>query len=260
MLALSKRIYSGSEPEGEDGFASLEKLGIRTIVSVDGARPDVKAADRHRMRYIHIPIGYDGISDNEGRCIARAARECDGPIYFHCHHGQHRGPAAAAIACRATDGRSRQALLRILEVAGTGKQYGGLWRDVGTFKAPGLGEELPDLTEVAKVGSLAAAMAQLDRHGDDLKRCRDAGWSVPEGHPDLVPVRVALVMREGLRDARRNLAQQYDNTFNDWLSDAARTAGQLELALRTGNRVESNLQFEHLERMEQVPQTLSEPE
>ena len=39
LLAVSPRIYSGGEPDGDAAFEALRKLGVKTIVSVDGARP-----------------------------------------------------------------------------------------------------------------------------------------------------------------------------------------------------------------------------
>src|SRR5262249_23747412 len=44
VIELSERLLSGSEPEGDEGFGSLAKLGVKTIVSVDGARPDIDRA------------------------------------------------------------------------------------------------------------------------------------------------------------------------------------------------------------------------
>jgi protein tyrosine phosphatase (PTP) superfamily phosphohydrolase (DUF442 family) len=247
VFRLSAKIYSGSEPDGEVGFASLARLGVRTIVSVDGARPDVQAARRNGLRYVHIPIGYDGISAEAGKALARAARQCQGPIYVHCHHGKHRGPAAAAIACKATDGRSAEALLKILELAGTDKQYAGLWRDVARYEPPGHDELLPDLVEAAEVNSLAAAMSQLDRHVDHLKQCRDAAWSVPPAHPDLVPHQEAVIVKEGLREARRNLSGSYDSIFKTWLVEAAESAERLEVLLRSGESAAATRQFQLLE-------------
>ncbi len=101
VLQLSPRIFSGSQPHGEQGFESLEKLGVKTVVSVDGARPDAQRAKQHGLRYVHIPIGYDGIPRPAALALVRAIREAPGPIYIHCHHGKHRGPAAAAVACMA---------------------------------------------------------------------------------------------------------------------------------------------------------------
>src|SRR4051794_40365147 len=61
LFRVSDRVYSGSSPEGDPGFASLERLGIRTVITVDGAKPDVATAERHGLRYVHLPIGYGGV-------------------------------------------------------------------------------------------------------------------------------------------------------------------------------------------------------
>lgn len=53
---VSANVWSGGAPESDEAFASLNELGIRTIVSVDGARPDVAAARRYGLRYVNIPI------------------------------------------------------------------------------------------------------------------------------------------------------------------------------------------------------------
>src|SRR5262249_40037994 len=39
---VTDRLYSGGVPEGDKGFESLQRLGICTVISVDGARPDVE--------------------------------------------------------------------------------------------------------------------------------------------------------------------------------------------------------------------------
>src|SRR5207302_1722064 len=60
---VADRLYSGSVPEGDAGFASLRRLGVQTAISVDGARPDVDRARRFGLRYVHIPVGYDGVPE-----------------------------------------------------------------------------------------------------------------------------------------------------------------------------------------------------
>ena len=81
-------VYLGSEPHGEEAFAELQKLGVTTIVSVDGAQPDVAAASKFGIRYVHIPIGYDGIGTDAAKSLTRVARDIESPIYVHCHHGK----------------------------------------------------------------------------------------------------------------------------------------------------------------------------
>src|SRR5687768_15254905 len=59
VIRVSENIYSGGVPEGDAGFQSLKKLGIKSIVTVDGARPEVEKAKAFGMRYVHLPFGYD---------------------------------------------------------------------------------------------------------------------------------------------------------------------------------------------------------
>ncbi|MEM6655987.1 MAG: hypothetical protein AAF596_09305, partial [Planctomycetota bacterium] len=80
---------------------SLYRQGVRTLVSVDGARPDVALAAEHGLRYVHVPFGYDGIPREARLALTRVARDRQGGVYVHCHHGRHRGPAAAVVVARA---------------------------------------------------------------------------------------------------------------------------------------------------------------
>lgn len=219
---------------GEEAFAQLAQLGIRTVVSVDGARPDLPLAERHGLRYVHIPIGYDGISLEAGQTLRRLVRDAEGPYYIHCHHGVHRGPAAAAIACVAEGIVSGSESLAVLERAGTSRGYGGLWRDVRRYVAPPADQELPGLVAEAQVPSLAAAMAILDRAADNLKLCQTAGWQTPVDHPDLVPAQEALLLHEGFRESVRQLEESndYDEQFLKWMRESDERSGQVLLNLQ----------------------------
>jgi protein tyrosine phosphatase (PTP) superfamily phosphohydrolase (DUF442 family) len=247
VLRLTDAIYSGSEPHAEEGFASLASLGVKTVVSVDGAKPNVELARKHGLRYVHIPIGYDGVSKDAALSLARLVKEAEGPIYIHCHHGKHRGPAAAAVACIAAGEATGETAVEILNRSGTSKDYAGLWRDVQAFTPPASGAELPNLVETAQVGSSAAAMAQLDRGFDNLKLCRAASWQSPADHPDIVPAQEALLVREGLHEAGRHLADEYDQEFRAWLAEAESLASGLEQSLRDGQPAAAETQFAGLE-------------
>ena len=233
---LSPRIMSGSEPEGETAFAELAKLGVKTIVSVDGIAPRVDLAQKYGMRYVHVPIGYDGIDERSRGSLARVAQDIPGSIYVHCHHGKHRGPAAAAILCRADDGRSAEAARAILEKAGTGREYIGLWRDVEQFVKPG--GELPALTERAEVESLASAMARIDRTFDRLKMLSQAKWQQPlPEHPDVVANSEALQLLELFTESAR-VAKPAD--LQQGLQKAAALAEQLKTSVSSGDTAKSD--------------------
>jgi protein tyrosine phosphatase (PTP) superfamily phosphohydrolase (DUF442 family) len=88
---LTDRLFSGSQPEGDAAFAALKERGIKTIITVDGAKPDVETAKKFGIRYVHLPIGYDGVPTNQAGRMVKAAEALPGPVYIHCHHGLHRG-------------------------------------------------------------------------------------------------------------------------------------------------------------------------
>ena len=247
VMRLTDRIYSGGEPEGEPALAALAALGVKTVVSVDGAKPDVASARRHGLRYVHIPIGYDGVDEPAGRSLARLVDEVPGPIYIHSHHRKHRGPAAAAVACVAAGSLTSRQAVEILERAGTSRGYAGLWRDVESYTRPPPDTALPPLVETAEVGSLAAAMSQLDRGFDRLKLCRDVNWTVPDDHPDIVPAQEALLVRETLHETARHLTSDHDDTFRAWLAESEELAKQLEAWLAAGDATAATAAFAQLE-------------
>ncbi len=128
-------VYSGGMPAGEPAFDELRDMGIRTIICVDGATPDVKAAESRGMRYVHIPLKYAGITAEQQAELSRAVRDLPRPIYIHCHHGKHRSPAAAAMAGIGVGAMSDDEGTAFLKTAGTGKNYAGLWACVGSARA-----------------------------------------------------------------------------------------------------------------------------
>lgn len=237
LLQLTERIYSGGEPEGETAFEELARLGVKVVVSVDGTRPNIDNARKHGLRYIHIPIGYDGIPAEAGEALAHVVRETQAtgdPLYFHCHHGKHRGPSAAAVACVAADAANGTAALEVLRAAGTGQEYAGLWRDVAAYRPPPSDAELPELVEVAEVDSIVTAMSQVDHALDRLKLCQENQWRAPADHSDLAPTQDAVIIREGLHEIGRTMADDYDERFKTWLAECEALAANLQLHLGVG--------------------------
>jgi hypothetical protein len=108
--------------------------------------------------------------------------------------------------------------------------------------------ELPELVEVAEVGSFAAAMAQIDRSYDNLKLCRKANWGVPADHPDLAPAQEALLVQEGLHEAIRTLGNgERDEQFKAWLAAAEALATDLRSDLQAAKGTAASERFTLLE-------------
>ncbi len=129
-IRVHAKVISGGLPEGELAFAALKELGVKTIVSVDGAKPDVELAAKYDLKYIHLPHGYDGVPETRDvnwrkLCVIELVL-----IYIHCHHGKHRSPPAASVACVANGWIAPAQALGVLEFAGTSRDYRGLYESV----------------------------------------------------------------------------------------------------------------------------------
>lgn len=234
----SERIGQGAQPEGEVAFENLAALGYTRILSVDGSLPDIEAAERHGLRYVHVPIGYDGVPDDAAAKIVKAIQTSDGPVYVHCHHGKHRGPAAAMVGRIAVDGISQQEAVEALKISETGAEYRGLYRDVSKFTCP-------SAEVLAKVGPLPsrvvpegvqAAMVGVDHRFELITACRAEGWKTPAKHPDVDPPHEAKMLWEHYREiARLDEAKKKGDAFLAFLKQGEDGAGALEKAIRAGD-------------------------
>lgn len=236
VLYVADKLYSGGSPEGDAGFESLQKLGIKTIISVDGARPDLARAKKVGMRYVHLPIGYDGVSQDQAMKLAKAVRDLPAPIYLHCHHGKHRSPGAAAAIVMCLDEKCTvNQAVDIMKRAGTDPRYSGLYASPKELRRPTsaeLDQLKVDFPEAARIPALAEAMVHIDHHWENLIHIRKAGWKVPKNHPDLDPPHEALQLMEHFRELTREKSiQKRPADFKTWLTDAESAARDLEQLL-----------------------------
>jgi protein tyrosine phosphatase (PTP) superfamily phosphohydrolase (DUF442 family) len=201
----SDRIYAGSQPEGDEAFAVIARLGVKTIVSVDGGKPDVAAARKHGLRYVHLPIGYDGIPTNRVAELTKLTTDVSGPFFVHCHHGLHRGPAAVAVMCEASAGWTTNQAVEWLHAAGTSPDYPGLYRAASDFRRPSAAAlaAVKELPEITKPSSVVEAMVAIDEHHSRLKQVQKAGWKTPPGHADIAPPHEATMLWEQFKELAR---------------------------------------------------------
>ena len=238
---LNERVYSGSAPEGEAGFAALQARGIKTIITVDGATPDVVTARKYGLRYVHLPIGYDGISSNQAVRLVKAAQTLPGPVFVHCHHGLHRGPAGAAVICEGLGGWTPEQAVAWLQLAGTATNYAGLYASVRQFQAPSLVElraVSADFPERSRISPLAEVMVQIDQRFDHLKLIRQADFKSPPGNPDLDPGNEALQLEELFKELRRNpTTDRRGKEFGEFLRRAEQASGALRVEMKSSGVV-----------------------
>jgi protein tyrosine phosphatase (PTP) superfamily phosphohydrolase (DUF442 family) len=249
LVQVTPWLYSGAQPHGEPSFAELKQLGVKTVVCVDGMKPDAEAAATHGIEVVHLPIGYDGVPAETQAALAQLAKERNEPIFVHCHHGEHRGPAAAAIMLRARDGATVEQANAFMTHAGTSASYTGLWRDVAAFDPQNPGTFTGGFRAAAEVGDFAKQMATVDRIWDRLKLCRAEQWKSPLAHPDISPAHEALMLNEAFRELVRLNHPVPDERFAQWMADSVTSTQALHAALAG-----SSLQIDSVEQAFKVTQ------
>lgn len=240
-VAYHDRFISGSQPEGDAGFDTLAGMGVRTIISVDGAVPEVDKAAARGIRYIHLPIGYNGFDEKRKLELVRATRDAlrDGPVYIHCHHGKHRSAGAAACVAVSLGWLAPDDAVARMKVSGTAPNYKGLYAAASTatvLGTPVLDAVLASFPSVSKPSGFVHAMTELDEVVDHLKVLDKGGWTTPAEHPDLVPAAEA----GRLADLYRHLldttyAKRKSDDFRARLCQAHDDAQALETLLSASN-------------------------
>lgn len=228
-------IYSGSAPQGDQGFASLTALGIKTVLSVDGTLPEVDRAEAHGLRYVHLPIGYDGVPEARGKEIAAVIEKLPKPLYIHCHHGKHRSAGAAATGCVITGLLTPAAAIARMHVSGTAADYDGLYdsaRQAQPLPASALPAHPEEFPSSAEMTGMVETMVAIDNAFDDLKVVRGEKWQVPASHPDLVPARTAGRLHDLLSGlANDSELQQKPADFHQHLQQSVDAAQRLQRAI-----------------------------
>ncbi len=219
-------VWSSGKPEGEEAFREIARLGVKTVISVDGAKPDVEAARRAGLRYVHLPFTYSGVPRQRALEIAKAVRDLPGPVLIHCHHGKQRSPAAAAVARLATVGGTSDEAVALMKTAGTDPHYEGLYASVATFERPAtfeLDRVACSFPETAPPAPLVEAMTAIEGHLDRLGKVPQEGDFAHE----------ALLLREGLVEIGRHRVDR-DAGYAELLRAAIGAAEALEAEARKG--------------------------
>lgn len=232
VYKLSDRIISGAEPETPASLEEIAGMGVKTILSVDGKAPDVAGAEKLGLRYVHIPIRYKEITREEQMRIAKTFRELEGPFYVHCYHGQHRGPAAAAIGRVLVDGAAReQALAEMRQWCGTSEKYEGLYGVIAVSDLPTADETSAydfDFPSAHKFDGIRHAMVDMARSWDVIKDQRTRDWLPNPNHPDASALNESKKLLEAFVQLE-NLegAEDEPSDYRTWMANSVRQSREL---------------------------------
>jgi protein tyrosine phosphatase (PTP) superfamily phosphohydrolase (DUF442 family) len=196
VVKYADGAFGGAQPDDAAAFDTLKALGVKTVISVDGAAPDVEAAAARGIRYIHLPIGYHGFDEKRRLELAKAVHEASkaGPVYMHCHHGKHRSAGALGSALVSLGRLTPEEAADRLKASSCAPGYKGLWaaaRDAKPLSTQEVEALKVDLPAVSRPSGMVAGMVEIDQYHEYMKEIEKAGWKVPASNPDLVPERVA---------------------------------------------------------------------
>ncbi|MCA8979113.1 MAG: hypothetical protein H6831_05985 [Planctomycetes bacterium] len=236
VYRLSDQIISGAEPVGVEAFEQLREMGVHTILSVDGKVPDHETAAQYGIRYVHVPIQYSGIDDDELARIAKTFRELDGPFYVHCFHGKHRGPAAAAVGRVVLDGVPRdQAIAEMRQWCSTSPKYEGLYKTIATTNLPSTATTKQfafDFEPAHQFTGIRHGMIAMPRTWDRIKDLKKADWQVDPAHPDIVPLQEAVQLHQIYADLiALDEMKAHADDFRGWMEQGLRGSERLQRAL-----------------------------
>ena len=229
LIRVTKGVYVGGEPNGKASFERLAQLGVVTVVSVDGSTPRVDEAENAGMRYVHLPLGYEGVSELQAKTLAKAIAELPRPVYIHCHHGRHRAPAAAAIAAVGSGMIERADALALLRLAGTAKRFRGVFdavRKTERFTPDELKQFDAAFPSCVQLPSMTTTMAEIshcfDALSEAIKEANSAKINRAAHHALLIEEAFAELSREAV-------AKPNDQVFRKLLRESYRDAKDIRM-------------------------------
>lgn len=239
VVSYAPGLISGGVPEGEEGMHSLAAMGIKTIVSVDGATPDIEAAEKLGMRYVHLPISYDTVTPERQKQLAQVISTLPHPLYMHCHHGKHRSGAALGTAVVLTGTLTPAQAKERMKVSGTAKDYEGLWKVVNEARPLDAGQLRADpasFPKISVVTGMVATMSEIDQVFDLVKQAKVAGWKAPSDHPDLLAAKESARLHKLFAQLQGDAdSKKLPDDYQQQLAHAIETTRALDAAVQVNN-------------------------
>jgi tyrosine-protein phosphatase SIW14 len=95
---VDEHVYRGAQPRGQ-GFASLAKLGIRTVIDLRGEIAEENVVQGAGMRYVRLPWReFKAPTDSQIETVLALLNDSSQwPVFVHCRRGADR--TGTAIAC-----------------------------------------------------------------------------------------------------------------------------------------------------------------
>lgn len=94
---VSESLYRGAQP-AQQGFKTLKKMGIKTIVNLRCMHSDKELLQGTGLQYVEIPMTTFHISDKHTAQFLKIILDpTNQPVFVHCEHGSDRTGTMIAV-------------------------------------------------------------------------------------------------------------------------------------------------------------------
>ncbi len=136
-------IYRGAQPKGKEGYDSLRKLGVKTVVNLRDLHDETEAVTGDGLTAIRIPLVADvrgsrpPTTEDMGRFLSILRDPAQRPVYFHCAFGADRTGTMCAVYRMEVCGWTPDEAFKEMEAFGFHTVWTSLSDFVKGYKASG---------------------------------------------------------------------------------------------------------------------------
>jgi protein tyrosine phosphatase (PTP) superfamily phosphohydrolase (DUF442 family) len=125
---VSNTLYRGAQPTRE-GMAGLEKLGVRTVLSLRSFNSDRSELEGSKLGYVHLTMKAWHPEYKEIVAFLKLVNDpAKTPVFVHCQHGADRTGTLCAIYRVAVQGWTKEAAVG--EMTGGGYGFHEIWKNL----------------------------------------------------------------------------------------------------------------------------------
>jgi len=135
LCRVAPELYRSAQPTAE-GFRNLQRLGIRSVISLRQTVEDAPAAAGTGLDLTRIPMKSRYVAERSGAKVVASMQALksaltQGPVLVHCHHGADRTGLIVALYRIFHEGWSREAAIAELEGGGYG--FHPIWANIPRY-------------------------------------------------------------------------------------------------------------------------------
>lgn len=128
---VSDILYRAEQPT-EEGFKSLQEMGIKTVVNLRVHHSDEKKMQGLELNYFQIPIHTWSLDDKHvAQFLKIMSDEKNYPVLLHCQHGADRTGTMIAVYRMVFENWSKEKALK--EMTGETYGYHSVWKNLPKY-------------------------------------------------------------------------------------------------------------------------------